>query len=232
MVGDEPHLVADRELFETAIGDAVAMEIDLVAIGGLDKAAILLGEEACNPAVVRHRMQLYLTAPLANVIFEQAAGGIERVADGDMGIFMRMMGRRIATDDNLSAGNRKIDANPKQIALLAPRVLAFDDDPASCDPVIKAFEFLGAVAYPRRNGLRAVHMAKSDLKWDLHRILLVQWCVALCWKRCGAASTSPTARVSRMSVGPSQPPRSARSTAKCEADLAPALHHIGVRHRH
>ena len=45
LLRDKTHLVADGELVETAIRDAVAVEIDLAAVRGRDEAAILLGEQ-------------------------------------------------------------------------------------------------------------------------------------------------------------------------------------------
>ena len=43
MLRDETHLIANREFFERAVHDAVAMEIDLAAIGAQNEAAILRG---------------------------------------------------------------------------------------------------------------------------------------------------------------------------------------------
>src|SRR5271167_902448 len=105
MPRDETHFIAHRELVEPGIRDAVAMEIDLVAVGAQDEAAILLGEEACDPTVVGHRVQLHLASPLPNMIFEQAAGGIESVADRDIDVLMRMVCRGIAADSDLLARN-------------------------------------------------------------------------------------------------------------------------------
>ena len=56
MLCDETHLIAERELVEPTIRDAVTMKIDLVAVGAQDEAAILLGEKACDPTVVGHRV--------------------------------------------------------------------------------------------------------------------------------------------------------------------------------
>jgi len=43
MLRDKTHLIAQRELVEPAIRDAVTVEIDLVAVSAQDEAAILLG---------------------------------------------------------------------------------------------------------------------------------------------------------------------------------------------
>ena len=130
MLRDKTHLIAQRELVEPAIRDAVTVEIDLVAVSAQDEAAILLGEKACDPTVVRHRVQLNLAAPLANMIPEQSAGGIESVADRYVDILMRMVCRGIAADGDLAARNFKIDPDPEQIALMVARVPAFNDDAA------------------------------------------------------------------------------------------------------
>src|SRR5215471_11713738 len=105
MLRDKTHFIADGELVKPAIGDAVAVEVDLVAIGTQDEAAILLGEQAGDPPVLGNRVQLHLAAPLANMIFEHPAGGVEGVADRDVDILMRLVRRRIAADGDLTTGN-------------------------------------------------------------------------------------------------------------------------------
>jgi len=161
----------NRELFERAVHDAVAMEIDLAAIGAQNEAAILRGQEPRDSSVVGHRVQLDVAASPANVIFEQPASCVERVADRDIDILMRMVRLGIAPDYDLAPRNFEIDTHPEQISLLAAGVLAFDNDAARYDPVKQVLELLGALTYSRRDGIRRVDMAESNLKWQLHRIL-------------------------------------------------------------
>ena len=130
MLRDETHFVSDRKLVEATIRDAVAMEIDLVAVGAQDETAILLGEEARDPPVIGHGVHLDIPASLANVILEQPAGSIESIADRDIDVLMRMVRRGITADDDLVTGDIQVDANLEQIALLVARMLAFDDDAA------------------------------------------------------------------------------------------------------
>jgi len=75
-------------------------------------------------------VHLDIPASLANVILEQPAGRIERIADRDIDILVRMVRRGITADDDLVTGDIQVDANLEQIALLVARVLAFDDDTA------------------------------------------------------------------------------------------------------
>ena len=103
--------------------------------------------------MIGHRMQFDVTAPLTNVIFEQPAGGIESVADRDVDILVRMMRRGIAPDDDLVSRNFEIDTHPKQVALLAARVPALNDDPAGNDSVKEAFELRGTLSYSGRDGV-------------------------------------------------------------------------------
>ena len=84
---------------------------------------------------------------------------------------MRMVRLGIAPDHDLAPRNFKIDTHPEQITLLAAGVLAFDNDATRYDPVKEVFERLGALTYSRRDRIRRVHMAESNLKWQLHRIL-------------------------------------------------------------
>ena len=84
---------------------------------------------------------------------------------------MRMVRPGIAPDHDLAPRNFEINTHPEQITLVAAGVPAFDDDAARYNSVKKAFELLGALSYSRRDGIRRVHMAESNLKWQLHRIL-------------------------------------------------------------
>ena len=150
---DKTHLIAHRKLVEPVIGDAVAMEVNLVAIGAQNEAAILLGKKARDLPVVGHRMHFDIAAPFANMIFKQPAAGIEGVAERDVDILIRMVRCGITPDDDLPSGNFQIDADLKQIALLATRVPAFDDDTARSDAIAHPFELRGPFAYARGDRL-------------------------------------------------------------------------------
>jgi hypothetical protein len=171
MLRDETHLVADGEVGEPAIGDAIAVEIDLGAVRGQDEPAIPIGKQAYDPPVVGHRALLHIAPRLSNMIFQHPANRIEGVANRDMGILVRVTAVRITTHDDLAPWDDEIDTDFKQIALAASRMPTFDDDAAGDDPVEKALEILRASADARGEGFRAVHVAKSDLKRDLHSFL-------------------------------------------------------------
>jgi len=102
---DKPDFIAHRELVEPAIRDTVAVKVNLVTVGARDKAAILLRKEAGDPSVVGHRMHFDIAAPLANVVFEQPAGGVKGIADRDVDVLMRLVRRGITADDELAAGD-------------------------------------------------------------------------------------------------------------------------------
>jgi hypothetical protein len=172
MLCDETDFVANLQLVEAVIRDAVAMEIDFVAVCTCNEAAIPIGEETRNSSVIGHRVELDVAASAANVILEQPASCVERVADRDMDILMGMVRLGVTPDHDLAPGNFEINPHPEQITLLTAGVLAFDDNATRYDPVKEAFERLGARTYSRRDGIRRVHMAESNLKWQLHRILL------------------------------------------------------------
>ena len=169
---DKTYLVPDAELFKAAVRDTVAVKVDLGAVNRGDKTAILIGKQARDAPVVGDRVQLHLAAPLANMVFERPADGIERVPNRYIGILMRMMGCSIAADDDLAARYTEVYANVEQIALSAAKIEAFDDDPAGGDPIEEAFELLGAAAYACRYRFRAVHVTERYLKRNLHRFLL------------------------------------------------------------
>ena len=168
MLGDEADLVADIEAFEVAARNAVAMEVDLVAVGGKDEAAVAVGQQPRDPAVVGNGVQLDLAAPRSRMILEQPPRRVERVADRDMDILMRVPRRRVATDDDLPAGDRQVDAHAEQVSLLVAAVAALDDNAAADDAVEEPLEFCGAPANSRLQCRRGSHVPKRDLKRELH----------------------------------------------------------------
>jgi len=170
MLCDKTDFIADRELIEPTIRNAVAVEIEFIAVDAQDEAAILLGQEPSDQSMVGHRVQLDISPSLANVVFEEPAGGVESIADRDVDVFMGMVCRGIAADDDLAAGNFEVDADPEQIALKAPRMPAFDDNTARHDTIEKPLELLGAFADARRDRVRGIHVPEGDLKGNLHRI--------------------------------------------------------------
>ena len=184
MSRDETYLIANRELFERSVHDAVAMEIDLAAVGAQNEAAILRGQEPRDPSVVGHRVQLDVAPPLANVIFEHPASCVESVVDRDIDILMRMVRLGIAPDHDLVPWHFEIDPDPEQITLLTAGMLAFDNDAARYDPVKKAFELLGALTYSRRDGCAKQRSGRS------------RNCVLRCRRPSNATTTGREARLS------------------------------------
>jgi hypothetical protein len=111
MLRDKPHLVADRQRFEAAIGDTVAVKIDLLTPRTQDEAAILFGEKPHNPTMIRHGVQFDIAAPSTNVVFEESASSVKGVADRDINILMRVVCRGITPDDNFVARHFEIDTD-------------------------------------------------------------------------------------------------------------------------
>jgi hypothetical protein len=172
MLRDKTHLIANDQLVEATILDAVPVEVYFSTVRARDKAAVSFGQETRNPSVVGHRVQLHVAAPFASVIFEQPAGRVKSITNRNVGIFMCVVSLGIAADDDLFSRNLEVDAHSKQIALLPTGVAAFDDHPARNNPIKKVFKLLGALAYPRRDRVRSLHVAEGDLKGELHRIFL------------------------------------------------------------
>jgi hypothetical protein len=83
---------------------------------------------------------------------------------------MRVMRLGIAPDDNLATRNLKINADPEQIALLAARVPALNDNAAGHYSIEEPVELIDAFVDSRRDRVGGIHVAKADLKRELHRI--------------------------------------------------------------
>ena len=87
----EVHTLAGDQLVEVIFDDAVAVEIDFMAVGAGDDAVVLLGNNVHDDAVRQRLMRLDLAALLADIVFELAARIVKRVANRNIDVFMRLV---------------------------------------------------------------------------------------------------------------------------------------------
>jgi len=112
-----------------------------------------------------------IAPPNARMVFELAPGGIEGVVYGHIDVLMSTPRLRLAPNHDFAAGDGEVDANPEQIALMVPPVLALDGDPAGHDLVAEPAELLGVLAYPLLDRGGGIGVSESDLQWQAHRVL-------------------------------------------------------------
>src|SRR5512143_943334 len=141
----EADLLADRQLLETTIGNGIAMEVDLRAIGRGDEAVVLFGDETGNPAMQGNIVRLHVPAPAPDIVLELAPHGVEAVAHRDVDVLVGMVLGRIALHHDFLAGDLEVDPDVKEIAMPAP-VRRFDNDAAAHDAIEELLELPGALA--------------------------------------------------------------------------------------
>ncbi len=107
-------LIADAQLIKALAHDAVAMHVDLLAIGCGDKTVTFFGKQLDDFAVIHGFVGLGLAAGASKMVLELAAHGIEGVADRDVGVLVRVVLGWITFDDDLTpSGNRYFDSYVK-----------------------------------------------------------------------------------------------------------------------
>jgi hypothetical protein len=84
----EVDLGADRQTIEGIVENAVAMEIDLAAVGGLDEPIVVASHEFRHTAMVLRFMQLHLTAHLADRVLDLALSRAEGILDRDRDVLV------------------------------------------------------------------------------------------------------------------------------------------------
>ena len=77
----------------------------------------------------------------ARMIFQNPAGLIERIADRDIDVFMRMIDARITGHRHFLARNVEPDPDIIGSTLVAAAVRRVDDDGAAGDPRVKFLQF-------------------------------------------------------------------------------------------
>jgi hypothetical protein len=92
-------------------------------------------------------MQFDFTPMNTCVILNLAAGGSERVVNGDCDIVVGAPRLRIASDHDFAAGNCDVYSDPDQIALMVAPVLTLDGDTARHDLIEKPVKLRGIFTY-------------------------------------------------------------------------------------
>lgn len=126
-----------------------------------------------RPLRCRLRVPAMLLDPAAAnvlIVFELAAGGIEGIAQGHIGVFMSMIERMAVADYDLLVRHGDVDPDVVQSPLLPVLRRAFDADPAAqnvgTEPLQTRREFTDARAQRRRGG----HLLEAHLHGKAHRL--------------------------------------------------------------
>src|SRR5208282_5892650 len=170
---DEADFGTDCQTIESIVENAVAVEIDLAAVGSLDEAIVVTGHEFRHAAMVLRFMRLDLAAHLADGVLDLALSRGECILDRDRDVLMLwrvVMGPR---DKNvLMLRHRDADIDLEQTALPMPRLRRNDRHTAARDPVVEFFQPFGVLFDFGPNGLRWLGILKSDIKRHLHCVSL------------------------------------------------------------
>jgi hypothetical protein len=111
-------------------------------------------------------VSLDLAVLTPGVIFELTTQGVERIADRDVGIFMRVVLGRVAANDEFAPRQSAIDTDMEKVALVMVMMRRIDDYVTGGDPIKHPFEPLSPLADAGFEGCRWLHVTKGDL----HRV--------------------------------------------------------------
>ena len=116
----------------------------------------------------RDLVRLDLAVQFAPVVLQPAARRLEGIADRNIDILVGVLVFRMPVHDQLLAGHAQLDAHVEQLALAVPTLGRFDYDPAAGQMVEVLLQLFGLLAHPRLDRLGAVHVAETDLQWNVH----------------------------------------------------------------
>lgn len=103
------------------------------------------------------------------IILQLATHCIESVANGDIGIFVRLKVRSVAARNQFVVRNPQVDTHMKRVAFVCTAMALLDCYPATYDPIAKPFEFAHTRPYVGLDRRGRFHVAKDDLYGHLHR---------------------------------------------------------------
>jgi putative FmdB family regulatory protein len=155
---------------EGTVEDAVFVEVDLAAIGGLEKTVALVFEEAGDARVRRARVLFDLPAAAADVVLELSRGLLQGVVDGEVEILVLGVLGRIARYDDLFTGHIQPNANVVHVAFVMMAMRSFDYDSTGLDLVVEMFEVARSLLDRLSEGFGRFDAAKTDLEWVFHDV--------------------------------------------------------------
>lgn len=117
-------------------------------------------------------MRLDPAALAIDVVLEPASNGVERVANCDVRIFVRMLVVRAPTDHDLTTGEPNVDGNVEQVALAMMLVGRSQRDPATDDLVEVALEALHVLPHIGLDGGRGLQVLEVNLQRYFHATFL------------------------------------------------------------
>jgi hypothetical protein len=153
----------DLQAVEGIVEHAVAVKVQLAPIGRLDEAVRPLREEPADSGERPQFVHFHGAALPPRLIFQAAAGGVERIADGHVYVLMRVVLGRLAAHDEFIARHRQVDANMVELALMVAAMRRLDHHPAAHDAVAEAFEAGYMRAYVVFDSLARRYAAEADL---------------------------------------------------------------------
>ena len=142
----ETQLRADFERVEVTVHQAVAVKKDVTTVRGLQPAEVEVRPKQGYPAVGGGFMVFDFAATHTDVVLKLAAYAVERITQGDVRIFMRVIGIGRTRDDDFLARDRNVDAKLIQITLVMVFVRRLENHPATDDFVVEFFELVHPLA--------------------------------------------------------------------------------------
>jgi hypothetical protein len=155
---------------EGAVEDAVLVEIDLAAIGGLEKTVALVFEDADDARVRRTHVLLDLSAAAANVVLELSRSFLQGVVDGQVEILVLGVLGRIARDYDLFTGHSQPNANVVDVPFVMMVVGSFHDDSTGLDLVEELLEVVRSLLHRLCEGFGGLETTKGDLDRVFHAL--------------------------------------------------------------
>jgi hypothetical protein len=108
-------------------------------------------------------MPFHFAALDTDIFFKLATGHVEGVTHRDIHVFVRLPVMMLAADDDVLAGNGKVDADMEEVALVLVLMVKFDCDFATDDVVAELLQFRRFFADSRLYGVGVWKAAKRDL---------------------------------------------------------------------
>jgi hypothetical protein len=165
---DEPHASADREAIERVVKDAVAVEVELLALVGHDKPIPFVREQLGDAAVPCLLVRLHVASLPVHEVLKSTSGVVERRVDRRVQVLVVTIPRGHVSDDDLSAGVTNVDPNTVWVAVRRVPVRALDGDPAARDAGVDRIELIGPSPDVRLDGVGVGNIAERDLKANRH----------------------------------------------------------------
>ena|GEM_PF-4523458 len=159
----KPDFPANLECIESRTKYTVSVKIDFAAVRRLNETMVLFRHYRRDSAMSRPCLCFHVAPSGSGVIFELPDRSVERIANCNIHVLVRVLIMMLAAYRQFIARCRYVDAYVIEVAFMMMVVFGVHDDATTHNMMVKLIQLFRLLADLRLNGVGMWQSPKSDL---------------------------------------------------------------------